>query len=568
MHPALQSQVLRRESLSNFFVAKMTRTNFSYPLFHPSSRRQVPITLSRADFKREFTAENDFAEFKSGTSQKPLQDSAVAFSNANGGVILIGVDDNGGVLGRPLEPGTADAIHEALGNVHDVGRYELHQLHIDDVPVTVVAISRRIEGFSQNSKGVVLVRKGTRDQPLFGTELQRFINQRASTRFESTRTDVPVSAANQELLENLAAVYKWTSGDVTSRLDEHGYSINGRLTVAGNLFLTEDPARDLGKTFVDLLRFRNDDTADYDRREEISGPIHHQLEHTVDRIMDELGTQLVVIGAKRFEIPVLPVVVVREAVANALAHRSYEVKGMPVRIEMRPGYVRIISPGGFPEPVTEQNIRETNSARNLHVINGLRRFGLAEDAGRGVDVMQDKMKEEMLDPPRFIGMSDRVEVVLPIRSAVTSEERAWIRELESRGTLRGHDRLLLVHAARGETLTNSAARKILQVDTGAARDSLQRLRDEGFLTQQGERGGAAYTLSGTLQPPAGLRLPADELGELVLRLAENEPVTNARVREATGLDRIQSLRVLRDLVEAGRLVQIGERRGAKYQLPD
>jgi ATP-dependent DNA helicase RecG len=146
--------------------------------------------------------------------------------------------------------------------------------------------------------------------------------------------------------------------------------------------------------------------------------------------MDELGTGLVVVGVRRYELPRLPEVVVREAVANALAHRSYEINRTPVRIEIRPSVVRVVSPGGLPEPVTVQNMREASAPRNVAVIRALRRFGLAEDAGRGIDVMQDVMQEEMLDPPRFGDHGQEVVVDLPIRSAVAPVERAWIRSLK------------------------------------------------------------------------------------------------------------------------------------------
>jgi len=51
-----------------------------------------------------------------------------------------------------------------------------------------------------------------------------------------------------------------------------------------------------------------------------------------------------------------------------------------------------------------------------------------------------------------------------------------------------------VHAARGETLTNKRVRELAAVDAHAARDVLHRLRDQGFLEQHGQRGGASYRL--------------------------------------------------------------------------
>jgi ATP-dependent DNA helicase RecG len=289
-----------------------------------------------------------------------------------------------------------------------------------------------------------------------------------------------------------------------------------------------------------------------------------QLEDTVKLLEDELGTELVVLGARRYELPKLPSVVIREAVANAIAHRSYELNRTPVRISIRPSSVTIVSPGGLPEPVTVENIREASAPRNIEVIKALRHFGLAEDAGRGIDVMEDTMLEQMLDPPRFEDRRHEVVVTLPVRSAVAPDERAWIRELERRGTLGGPDRLLLVHAARGETLTNSKVRQILQTDRSRAHEALQRLRDTGFLVQHGERGGANYSLEGSLAPPAGLRLDTDELVALIVKLADEGPISNADVRDATGLERVEARSLLARLVDDGRLVQIGQKRGTRY----
>ena len=120
----------------------------------------------------------------------------------------------------------------------------------------------------------------------------------------------------------------------------------GRLTVAGALYLLDDPARVLGKTFVELLRFTDDTSIDYDRRHEIGGPIHHVLTETAARISDDLGSELVVLGTRRYELARLPEVVIREALANALAHRSYETTGTTVRVELRPTRLVIRSPGG------------------------------------------------------------------------------------------------------------------------------------------------------------------------------------------------------------------------------
>ncbi len=538
----------------------------AYPLFHPESRVPEPLTLTAADFREAFPTESQHVEFKRGTSIEQLQNSAVAFSNAEGGVILIGVNDDGSLAGRPLDAGTQDDIHRAMQAARDVGRYGLSQLDVDGKPVSILAVARRREGFAQTSSGVVRVRRGTRDDPLFGSELVRFANERTSSRYETTAIDAAIDDIAPELRAEIGRALSLARVTV-ERLRSVELVVGDRLTVAGALYLLNDSHAALGKSFVEILRFPSDVTVDYDRRDEFRGPIHRVLRSVVDRVMDELGLEMVVLGTRRYELPRIPEVVLREALANALAHRSYEAAGTAVRVEIRPSMLIVRSPGGLPEPVTVENIRETNAARNLVVIRLLRALGLAEDAGRGVDVMQDAMAAEMLDPPRFFDHGHEVVVELPVRSAVAPAERAWVHELERRGTLRGSDRVVLVHASRGETLTNKRVRELIGTDTHGARDVLQRLRDEGFLEQHGRRGGATYHLSGTLRPPAGLRLSPDELADVVSRLADSGPIANRDVREATGLDRAEALAILDHLVRDGRLVRTGQRRGSRYQRP-
>jgi len=539
----------------------------TYPLFHPSNPKPIPLFMSTAEFAKAFPAESDLIERKRGFNRTAVQEALVAFSNANGGVILIGVDDDGTIVGRELSPNLLDDIHRSIGEARDPGRYSVHPLDVDGKPVVVVAIARRVEGFSQTSSGRVLVRRGTMKIALFGGELTQFINSRMLSRFEEAEAGVALEAADPNLLSDLAAAFGW-SQDVSDRLAEQGLVVrNGqeRLTVVGSLYLLPDPAEHLGKAFIEVLRFPADG-AEYDRRLELRGPVHHQLQRAVEEIIGELGSELVVLGVRRYDLPRLPPVVLREAVANALAHRSYEMQGTPIRIELYPQLLRIISPGGLPEPVTVENIRETQAARNYRVITILRRLGLAEDAGRGVDVMVESMLQEMLDPPVFEESGHSVTVTLPIRSAVTSTERAWVREVETRGLIAPGDRILLVHAARGERLTNSRVRELAGIDANDARAALQRLRDADFLIQHGSRGGASYTLNESLAPPAGLRLTRNALKDLILQLAgeDRPPLTNARVRERTGLDRTEALRLLDELVSEGLLSRVGTRRGTRY----
>jgi ATP-dependent DNA helicase RecG len=535
------------------------------PSFHPRSQH-APSRLSRDEFEKAFPTESDYVERKAGVGQEALAKAITALSNTDGGVILVGVRDDGQLIGRALTEGVGNAIHQAALTVHDPGRYRFRQIDVDGTPIVVVSVAKRSQGFAQSSSGQVLVRRGARSVPLMGAELLSFITPRALERFDETDSGVDVSRADPDLLDRVRRVYRWRPDSIDQRLVDHRLALaNGRtrLTIAGALMLLREPREHLGKAFVEVLRFP-DDGVDYDRRIEFAGPATSQVEETTDFLMGELGTDLIVSGARRYELPKIPEIVLREALANAVAHRSYEELGRSVRVELRPDRVSVVSPGGLPEPVTEENIRETKSARNIRILSVLRRFRLAEDAGRGVDVMQDEMTEALLDPPIFEDQGHSVSVTLPIRGAISPQERAWVMEVERQGAIQPRDRVPLVHAARGEALTNSLVRDLLGVDSRDARQSLRRLKDAGFLEQHGERGGAVYFLSRAVRAPAAFRLSPSDLRMFVLELAGEEPLTNARVRKATGLDRVEAFRLLDELVQAGELERRGERRGAHY----
>lgn len=133
-------------------------------------------------------------------------------------------------------------------------------------------------------------------------------------------------------------------------------------------------------------------------------------------------------------------------------------------------------------------LREAQSPRNHTVIDVLRRLGLAEDSGQGIDVMQDEMRFELFGEPEFDEIGQSFVVVLPLSGQVSSHERGWLGELERRGTVRSRDRMLLLTVLRAGRITNTRAREVLQVDSVKARAGLRRLRMRDFSGSTGPRG--------------------------------------------------------------------------------
>ena len=518
--------------------------------------------MSVAELGRFVAREHERIELKTSVSRRPLQAALVAMSNTEGGFILIGVADDRSVVGCRRGQGVDDDIHGAALDASNVGRFEIVDLQVGDKAVVVVEVHARADDVAYTSDGRVLVRQGGNNRALLPREVAELYARRARVRFESTDSAVAPTQVDPRLAADLAAAYGWPDPDLyPERWKERGLiHESGNLTIAGALVLT-DPAVTLeaAKFRVDLRVYETDIGTSYVNRELVSGPAQHQVSAAADMVARFVGTEMVITGARRHDVPRLPSRVIREVIANAVAHRTYELDATPVVIEVRPGSVTVTSPGALPEPVTVATLRQAQAPRNHTVIDVLRRFGLAEDSGQGIDVIEDNMRMELLAEPVFDAAPDSFAVHLPLRGLVSTTERGWLAEFERAGQLHADERILLLTIAREERVTNARARDVLGVDSTEARSRLQRLRDAGIVAQHGTRGRAYYTL-GALGPGR-----TDQ--QVVLDLASIEPITNERVRQVTGLDRVAARSLLRRLVDEGHLVQIGERRATHYTLP-
>lgn len=563
----------------------------SYPMFHPGSRLEAAAELTVEEFEAAFPGEGEHVEFKEGVSHTRIAETAMAFSNADGGVILAGVTDRGFVKGAALSIASETDLRQALGQVRDLGPYRIYRVLVDGRVVVAVSVGPRKDSFAQLPNGQVKQRRGASNHTLLGADLADFIARRFVRSVESSPTGLTSDDIDTELGQRLADAWQWgvpggDSQELWDRLRDNGFLVlNGvrdRLSVAGALFLLPNPGASLGKVHVELFRYR-DDGIDYDRRREFTGPLHDQVADTAAFVLEELGVDLAVIGVWRHELHRLPRAVVREAIANAVAHRSYSALGEAVRVEMRPDRVVVRSPGGLPRGVSLDSLAQQSVPRNVLVIRTLRFFGVAEDAGRGVDLMYRHMALNLMSPPEFEADDSSVTVTLRLGSEASPTERAWLAGMltaapaaadrpysvgdgEVAGSLDPSDVQLLIRAGRGQTLTNKAVRRLLGVDAPTASRALARLRDKGLLQQRGAGAGGHYTLNPNIRRPDGTRMEQRDYEAEVLALAAAGSITNTDVREATGLDRTAAVRIFNRLVAGGLLERHGSRRGTHYTI--
>ena len=156
-----------------------------------------------------FPGEGEHVEFKEGVSHTRIAETAMAFSNAEGGVILAGVTDRGFVKGAELSVASETALRQALGQVRDLGPYRIHRVVVDGRVVVAISVGSRKDSFAQLPNGAVKQRRGASNHTLLGADLADFIARRFVRSVESSPTGLTSDDIDPELGQRLADAWQW-----------------------------------------------------------------------------------------------------------------------------------------------------------------------------------------------------------------------------------------------------------------------------------------------------------------------------------------------------------------------
>ncbi len=226
-----------------------------------------------------------------------------------------------------------------------------------------------------------------------------------------------------------------TNSDLLVELDNKIYT-----SVVGLLLFGNNPNRRLPQAGITATAFKGTQK-DYNinEREFIHGPLvpyvnkdkhilnYGVIDEAVNFVRRNMGSIAWLDGARRIQKKAYPIEAIREAITNAVMHRDYSREGTDIEVSIYDDRVEVISPGGLPNGVTIEKIKEgvVRVARNEILKNILRDYDYAEHLGMGV---RDKMIQSMINhgssPPEFVDEEDRFKVCLP--SALTSEFRAYV----------------------------------------------------------------------------------------------------------------------------------------------
>jgi ATP-dependent DNA helicase RecG len=439
-------------------------------------------------------------EFKSETTTPTkLAEILVAFANAAGGTLLVGVD---GRSGRPRglkDPDAAldRALEAALAAdpplIIPMPRIE----EVEGKPLLVVTVPPGLPHV-YSYKGKYLVRDGARNLPLDPRQLRRLMMERGAVSFEAL---VPDGARLEDVDWDKAGAYLAGLGGMPAADREEALLRRGclaqtggglRPTYAGLLLFGREPQRWAPSAGILVARYAGIAMDDRFLKEEIGGTLPEQIRRAEAFVTANMRRGVRLQGLARVEEAEYPAEAVREAIVNAVAHRDYQIRGDEIRIFMFADRIEFYSPGRLPGHVTVDNLVEERYSRNETIVQILSDMGFIERLGYGIDRMIRLMADAGRPTPRFEETAAGFQVTLVGPGEALVDQGAGARPWRHLG-LNERQELALAYLAEHERITNREYQELCpDVSPETIRRDLADLVQKDLLLKIGKKRATYY----------------------------------------------------------------------------
>ncbi len=342
------------------------------------------------------------------SSSTKLAETLVAFANANGGTLLIGVDVRSCTpKGLSNPEATLDRVLEAALATDPPLIVPLPKIaEIEGRPVLVATVPPGLPHV-YSYRGKYLVREGQRNRPLAPRPLRRLMMERGAVSFEAL---VPDGARVQDLDWEKAGRYLSGLERLSEVPAEEALLRRGclaevetglRPTYAGLLLFGSEPQRWVPSAEILVVRYGGTIMDDRFVKEQVRGTLPEQIRRAEAFVTANMRRGVRLIGLERVEETEYPPAAVREAIVNAVAHRDYQIRGDEIRVLLFADRIEFYSPGRLPGHVTVENLVHERYSRNEILVQILSDMGFIERLGYGIDRMIGLMAEAGLPAPRF-----------------------------------------------------------------------------------------------------------------------------------------------------------------------
>lgn len=352
-------------------------------------------------------------EFKTVVHKDSIAKNLCAFLNADGGRVIVGVGDNGEIIG----------IKNAVAQKKEIQDFLVNAI-VPDAPITIsVEIVNQKEilifkvwGGSKQPyiyDGSIFFRKGNKTHKATSKEIAELIHDRQKSEQHWERQlamGVDFDDLDKELISNTISESKinhrssFDSDDLLAFLTHYGLYINGSFTNACVVLFAKNPSKFLPQVRVRLTEYAEGKTDEALIRNEILEGNLFSIRDQLERYVNSLGIRSIFDKKqwKRLDFS-FPKRALQEGIINALMHRDYSSFSSSVTISVYPDRFVISNSGKLPDDIEIKDLKKNHDSHpvNPDIAHIVFLNGLIDKLGRGTIRMFEECKDAGLRAPTW-----------------------------------------------------------------------------------------------------------------------------------------------------------------------
>lgn len=541
-------------------------------------------------FKEDLTVE--FKSDRKKYSDTLLIEEIVGMTNTKGGELYLGVEDNGEITGLHKDHEDVNGLRALVANMTIPSLSIRAEILFEENKKILKIEIPMSKAITATSSGKILRRRLKADSspeniPMYPYEINTRLSELSLLDF-SAQT---VAGAEYEDLDpneriRLRKIIELRHGDSTllelndEELDKALQLIkeeNGKIipTITGMILIgKEERLKELMPTAKAVFQVL--DGTSVRKNEEFSKPLLETFEIFEENFKAWNPEMEVENGLFRIPVPEFSYNAFREALVNAFCHRDYSMIGS-VRLAITDEGMTVSNPGGFIEGVNLKNLLTVEPhGRNQTLANSLKRIGLAERTGRGIDRI---FEGSIVYGRPWPDYSESTSTVVKVFIQRAKPDIPFIKMIYEAGNRNGKslsiNSLMILSLIKFEHKVDlHRIMEKINLSDSRAKAAIYKLVEEGLIEETGGTKNKNYILSRNIYKEndnvigyvrqTGIDLIRNE--EMILKLADETPkgISREDVVQLLNITSDKAYRVLKKMVDENKLQRVGNNRGTKY----
>lgn len=453
---------------------------------------------------------------KSATLPDDLWQAIAAFSNTHGGVIYLGINDDGEVIG--LDHKGLDKLQKDL-SILIKGKFNIQpkieiicnssyiQVRVSELEVYNKPIYSKKAGLRK-----IYVRQGSTNILASDEEMRSLFAGASGGGENQTIEGKFIDLVDEEKLNDYISrtgLKNIPFSNLEEKLKKLKAVKDSKLTIFGLIAFGRDTIIDdlLHNIYIDFKMFPgtskvNPESLDkiYRDRAEFHGDIAKQFTQAFEYIKAKLPKEAVLnkeTGLREDQY-ILPEEALREALANAIAHRDYLVQSSCVNVDLYADRIELSNPGESLIAIEDLE-KASSKARNPSLIEYLKAYHITDKTARGIPTIYQAARNRGLLDPKFENVSGDFKATLYFSSPHSGKDKEWVDGMVFGLNLKDTQKNALVYVKHNGAISNKEYCEINHMnsrnDDRKALRELGEMLEKGLFIKEGAGAGTKYRLA-------------------------------------------------------------------------